>query len=464
MRFSLLDRILRPVPVLDRAVGVWLASAYDATNTRIFDLSGRGHHAAQVDATNPLPLKWTGTNYLYLPGVSGNYLSTPDAATLDITGDIEIRARVALTDWTPAAETQLVGKWTVTGNQRSYKLSVNTNGTLLFQNSTDGAVGTVVSHTSSVAPTVSDGGTLWVRVTVDVDNGSGDSDATFYTSTDDTNDPTAVTWTQLGTVINSGGTTSIFSGTSVVTLGAIEAGTSLLMAGKLYYASILNGIGGTAALTINTHTQPTEPFSTFTDGTGKTVTINRSATGRKSTMVDRTMMLFGTDDYLEIPHASDLDLGATQPLTAIYAGRSYDTTPAAVEVLIGKKDNNNTTAGWFLYNNSATDYAVARIADGTVNPFAITGDLTAGQAFTVGLVRDVVADAVTSYQNGVLQNSNSDTTTATSANSEPVRIGADGGAAALFLDGEFFGAAVFRERLTVEEINEVGKVLLGRGR
>ena len=48
---------------------------------------------------------------LRLPGVAGNYVCTPDAADISITGDIDLRAKVTLDGWTPAAEKNFLGKW-----------------------------------------------------------------------------------------------------------------------------------------------------------------------------------------------------------------------------------------------------------------------------------------------------------------------------------------------------------------
>jgi hypothetical protein len=44
----------------------------------------------------------TTNNYLALGGIAGNYASTPDSVANSITGDIDIRTKVALADWTPA--------------------------------------------------------------------------------------------------------------------------------------------------------------------------------------------------------------------------------------------------------------------------------------------------------------------------------------------------------------------------
>ena len=47
-----------------------------------------------TEATGPSFRKWGS-----LPGVSGSYFSTPDSVAASITGDIDIRVKVAMTDW-----------------------------------------------------------------------------------------------------------------------------------------------------------------------------------------------------------------------------------------------------------------------------------------------------------------------------------------------------------------------------
>ena len=92
---------------------------------------------------------YSGEDYLRVTGTSGDYASTPDAAALDITGDIDLRVKVALDDWTPAAESTLIAKYTATGNQRSYALAVTATGALIFRWSEDGTA--EKSETSSAA-------------------------------------------------------------------------------------------------------------------------------------------------------------------------------------------------------------------------------------------------------------------------------------------------------------------------
>jgi len=161
-----------------------------------------------VDATTP---RYNYPGYIRLDGTQT--MTTPDAAALDVTGDIDLRARVALTDWTPATANSLISKYVTTGNQRSYRLNVATDGTLQL---TWSASGTAASGAvgSSVATGLADGATKWVRATLDVDNGASGNTTRFYLSDD------GVNWTQLGSAIVNAGVTSIYAGTATLELGA----------------------------------------------------------------------------------------------------------------------------------------------------------------------------------------------------------------------------------------------------
>lgn len=209
-----------------------------------------------------------------VPGTSGGFASTPDAAALDITGDIDIRCRVALTDWTPSGQQPLVAKWNVTGNQLSYEFRITTTGILQLLWSTTGAVGGLLTADSTVAPSVIDGGILWVRATMDVVSGANRV-ITFYTSTDATNDHTLVTWTQLGATVTTAGTTSIYAGTATLAVGARSDDVERIT-GYVYAAAVLNGIGGTVVANPN-FTGLALGATSFVDGAGRTWTINSPA-------------------------------------------------------------------------------------------------------------------------------------------------------------------------------------------
>lgn len=171
-----------------------------------------------------------------LPGAAADYISTPDSAAVDIVGDIDLRMRLSMTDWTPAAISYLLTKFT-TGGQISYLLSVTAAGALQLEWSTDGSA--VSTATSTVATSVADGAVKWVRCAVDVDDG-GVYKVYFYLSDD------GVNWTQLGATVTGGATTSFFSSTSNINISGYGDGLTNPFAGRCYRAEIRSGIDGAA--------------------------------------------------------------------------------------------------------------------------------------------------------------------------------------------------------------------------
>jgi hypothetical protein len=202
-----------------------------------------------------------------------HYAKTDDDSSLDITGDIDIRAAAALDDWTPTDPQCFVGKW-VEPTERSYVFDVANaalggSGKLRFAWSTNGSDGADV--TSSVAPTVSDGNLLLCRVTIDVDNGSGGKSIRFYTKTstpaDAFTDLSSDTgWTQLGSTQTFPGTTSIFASTSPVCVGRLNPASDVENAlGTFYSAIVKNGIAGTTVADPDFYAGDLP----FTDGAGR---------------------------------------------------------------------------------------------------------------------------------------------------------------------------------------------------
>lgn len=209
--------------------------------------------AGSMSAADKTKLDATGTNsdlaqnttqtYISSAGLvgyglgNGSYASTPDSAALDIVGDLEITARLQPTAWSTGTNQGIVGKRQVAG-QLSYVFSVFT-GNPSFNWTTDGT--TVKTATClTVVPFTTEAG--WVRVTFDVDNGASGSTATFYTAADSATEPTS--WTPLGAAVVTAGTTSIYSGTSIVEFGSNLLGGNQVV-GVLKRAIIRNGISGT---------------------------------------------------------------------------------------------------------------------------------------------------------------------------------------------------------------------------
>jgi len=253
--------------VVDDVAGTPTTKKITAANVRNLGLAGG---AARPLLTGGARLSGSG---LVLTGLASNFASSPDSAALDITGDIDIKVKVAMTDWTPAAQAFILAKYNTTGNQRSWYLSVDTGGTVSLANSSDGTAGALVSGTSTVATGFTDGATKWIRATLDVNNGASQRVYKFYTSDDGT------TWTQLGTTVTTAGATSIFNSTTVLETGSFNVGAAGNISATVYRVIIQSAFdtaNNTASLAYDADFETaTADALAFTEtANSATVTIN----------------------------------------------------------------------------------------------------------------------------------------------------------------------------------------------
>ena len=407
------------------------------------------------DTNDPAFLDWRGINYIYLPGVTGNYFTVPDENALDITGDIDLRALVALDDWTPATVAYVLGKTTAVAY--SYLLQVNTNGTLSLLWSTDGS--TTIQKTSTVAPTIGDGQPLWIRATLDVDNGAAGYDVKFFTSANGN------TWTQLGATVTTLIPTSIFSGTAEIRIGRGASGTQLMI-GKHYRAQVLNGIDGTTVLDVDTSVITSGGATTFTAVTGQTVTILRSTTGRKSVAVTTPLWLFGTDDQLIVPGSSTgsktVDFSNNDSFTVLAVMRQWDTNATFRGIFSKVQFPASQNLGYYLWTSSPSSTIASGFND-NINA------ASRGSGFTNGTV-SVAVLIVNRYFNIALRlgptgllggASTSISDIANTANTGTLTVGARGPGSS-FVDMEFIAAAIWRRPLSEAELNTVRTYYLDR--
>lgn len=196
-----------------------------------------------------------------LPGAGNSFVTTPDSATIDITGDRELVARVAATDWTPAAAQTIASKWNTTGNQRSWRWFINTAGTIGYQWSADGTA--VLTATSTVVTSFTDTVTYWLRVTHDVNNGAAGNTVQFWYAPDQPNEP--IEWTQLGASVITAGVTSVFAGSAVLYVGGEPAGS--LLVGSMRRFVMRNAISNG---TVVAHCDPYDAANDFATSWGST--------------------------------------------------------------------------------------------------------------------------------------------------------------------------------------------------
>ncbi|NUT23977.1 MAG: hypothetical protein HOV77_32875 [Hamadaea sp.] len=243
-----------------------------------------GAYYGQIGRNTPCRVSvMTGETYLDLPGTSTlDYAETPDAAALDITGDLDVRFDVSLANWIPpvwsGATVEMIGKFGFTG-QKSWFLGTRL-GRLYFEWSADGT--NSLSASSTIAPTIpGPGGRMAVRVTLDVNNGAGGNTVTFYTAA--TLDGP---WVQLGDPVTQVGTTSIFNSTASLRIGNATSFTFTPPLGRAHAAEVRNGISGTVVANPNFAAQ-TVGAASFADSAGRTWTMsgNSQLTNRRTRFV-----------------------------------------------------------------------------------------------------------------------------------------------------------------------------------
>jgi hypothetical protein len=325
--------------------------------------------------------------------------------------------------------------------------------------SPDGTNGAGLTSTSTVAPTVTDGSTLWVRVTLDVNNGASGSDTVFYTSTDGT------TWTQLGTTITKPGTTSIFNSNSKLTIGSFSNDTSGPARGKFFRAQVLNGIGGTVAFDANFETSITSLLqTTFTESStnAATVTINRSGSTYRSAGITTAGYLYpGATNTFSASATNFFGFGANDSFTAFVVSRQW-ATPTSNGRYISIDDTNDGVNEIRLYSNATALQSQGRIGgDASAGSVTVNGTAyTSGSLILNGIRRDKANNVLNAITNSTLTSSN-DVTTGAITLFGLLRLGARSEAAS-YQDFELGAAAVFRSALSTAQIRQISNYFANR--
>ncbi|MER5892406.1 hypothetical protein [Streptomyces sp. NPDC001876] len=203
-------------------------------------------------------------SYLAVEGIATSYARTPDAAALDIVGDIDLRAEVTM-DWSEPGIHPLVGKWISATNQRSYALSVD-SGTLSIWWSTAGTAGVSVSRTLPDLPR-----RAALRGTLDVNNGSGGYTVNLYWA-ESLDGP----WTAVGASYTTTPATSIYVSTAPLELAPPNLAGAVLMQGRIHRAEVRSGVGGTVVASPDVRALA-EGATGWTDSAGRVWTLGAGA-------------------------------------------------------------------------------------------------------------------------------------------------------------------------------------------
>lgn len=213
---------------------------------------------------------------LNLPGLGSATASTPNMGAGEISGaTLDIRAHVALADWTPTGLSAVVSNRPSAVTFNGYELFVQTTGTLILIWGNGAAE---VQAESTVGTGIANGSAKWIRAVLVGNNGAGGKSAFFYTSDD------GVAWTQLGATVTTGGTTTIAAATNAMHIGARPGGTLPLGATTVYRVEVWpnnadegNALQGVPPTVSADFTNQLVGAGTFVDDHGRTWTINGTA-------------------------------------------------------------------------------------------------------------------------------------------------------------------------------------------
>jgi len=297
------------------------------------DLGPNGWHAVQATGANqPLFLPWSGENYLHLPGVAGNYISTPSSAAINaVLTDFTMTYRFGTFTAASGAVQCLLTKRNAAGTaaltQWQARLDATGELRLVVSNGTVTTFGGV-----STTPLVV--GAKWIKITFDADNGAGGSTTRFYYSTS-TSSTRPTVWTQLGSAVTVASVLTAINATSIpVAFGALsDDGASQRFSGQCYLAEFANGIDGAAVIAL-TPSLGNANSTTVPDGVNSSVnwTVNRSAIGNCARIVSAPAVLFdGTQMFMTLPagalgflrNASGATMLATVSVSSFSEAREY---------------------------------------------------------------------------------------------------------------------------------------------
>jgi hypothetical protein len=407
-------------------------------------LDARYGSTTGADTNDPLLLEHTGGNYLYLPGSSSsNNVALTNRAAYNPSTAFSVTVRLAADTYRPSATADIAQRTEFADPDRQWGVFVQSSGIVRLQIWPLGTSASFIIVDSTSAISTTDGALMWLRVSFNGNDGSGNRVTTFEVANDQATEPTA--WSSLGTVTTAG--TVTFSSVTSTTFIGVSANK---LAGK--YRRFIYRVDGTVQIDADFTTGITSGGqTTFTESSSNaaTVTINRSTSGRKSVAVVRDVWLFGTDDRMEVPDSPLLDFSLTDSFTVLTAARVWGTTEC---VFVSKKATRNlaTDAGWWTQAATTTLAGRGAYADGTNVLTNVAGpSATAGNLNLWSFVRDTAADTFVSNLNTTAGTPVTDTMTATLANSQPMTVGVAAGTAA---DMELLGVAVFRRALSATEI------------
>lgn len=207
-------------------------------------------------------------NHLYFENVTGtSTASTPDHASLDITGTIDVRIDIEPNIWDATEKGfALAEKYVSAGDQRSWSWFITADRRPCIQWSSDGTIANALTIAGDTPITVPSSRRVSLRALLYFVPGVGVA-LTFYTSS---TPGLAGPWTQLGATL--GGTTpldSIASTTAPLTIGESSAFGLDRFHGRIHAFQLRSGMDGAVVADPDFTAQPAGQ-APFVDSAGRT--------------------------------------------------------------------------------------------------------------------------------------------------------------------------------------------------
>jgi hypothetical protein len=214
-----------------------------------------------------------GLPHLLLTGLAGSRARTANHASLNVAADLSFALELLSPVRVPpfGVTYELVSKYVVTGNQRSWLLALNSAGELVFFWSPDGT--SAPSKLSSLSLACPEAGAFTIGGWFDVNNGAGGNTLTWYTNRGTVEDLRAdLSGSVFGDPDTDSGTTSFFSSTAPIDIGDNEGVSSFTpYPGRLNRFQLRAGDLSTGTIVANLDCTTLTPGATgVTDSAGRT--------------------------------------------------------------------------------------------------------------------------------------------------------------------------------------------------
>ncbi len=290
-------------------------------------------------------------NGLVLNSTASNSASSPNAAVLQIVGDLDIDCNLAPPTWTPSALVALVSK-AIGGTSGEYQFRLLTDGTLALLWYTSGVIRGVYASTVAISsPAFSE---LYVRATRTL-NGA-QNDIKFFTSPDGT------TWTQLGTTV-AGSNSAPTASTNAIYVGMQSDGISSGLAGFIKSVRVYSGIRGAGGTLVwnPVFSAQAKLATSFTESSSNAATVTINTSG------DFGARISGARDLVQLT-------ASHQPAFGTSAGYNQLTTDGTNDVM---------RSAPFAEAQPITDYTVASMVTWTSGAYLWDGASGANTAAAI---------------------------------------------------------------------------------